>query len=724
MSNDSPSRSGASAILLYVPLTDPTAPYHSLTYVGTFAKVKGFSEIYIRDTNIEALEFTSAPAEVLALVEYCRQIIVAFSRRDFLNGYEQLQYQLALRGQYIEPESVRASFQALRDPLTYQRYPEYRKHVKNVLNWLEVLSIRGFPGQFTSGFNLAWDGIFNLSAVEDLTSEHALNQLAGPFGQYFHKVLLPELKTMRPKLIGINITYTSQLPYAVWLSSKIREALPGCAIVAGGTEVSDVYKYSDIRDFSRVFYQFDACIVGEGESAFVEILRGIEEDGVVPPNVPNAIFPRNPGPGRVEKITYESVEDLPTPDYSMVQNDQYLSPHRLVYYSPTRGCYWNKCTFCDYGLNFGTPTSPWRQRKIATIVRDLKVISQSAEYVYFSVDVLAPGALVRLAQAIVTAGLKIRWAAEIRLEKSFDKEACDILAASGCVAVSFGFETAAQRILDLINKGTRIADVASIMKHFSNAGIAVQMMGFTGFPTETSAEALTTIEYLEQTSSDWTVAAIGEFVLTPGSIVASRPRDFRIQIGKPTGAGFLNRTLPYDEVNQVSAFDRSRVDERKADIASAEFSRPFAGGIDTAHSMIFYARFGKSFPKKMLGRRKKARAKLELRGHLNAHVSFSSLDCMTSEELRELHKKAKFGRNFCSKDVMIWLGSKAKPVFRVKDRNPIFVRWDGFVLPCDQWLFEALSAIADPANDQAETGRDNLERSLAMEVARELDFVE
>ena len=45
------------------------------------------------------------------------------------------------------------------------------------------------------------------------------------------------------------------------------------------------------------------------------------------------------------------LRDVPPPDYSDVDLDRYLAPSRTLLYAPTRGCYWNQCSFCYYGLS-------------------------------------------------------------------------------------------------------------------------------------------------------------------------------------------------------------------------------------------------------------------------------------------------------------------------------------------------------------------------------------
>lgn len=158
---------------------------------------------------------------------------------------------------------------------------------------------------------------------------------------------------------------------------------------------------------------------------------------------------------------------------------------RLCGASPSRGCYWNRCAFCDYGLNQDAPTSPWRQDPVEKTVADLRELSTLARHIYLSVDVLGPATLHRLAERICEEDIDVRWGAEVRLEHYWTQDKCRDLAAAGCTAISVGLESGSQRVLDVIDKGTDVVHMARTIRAMAEAGVAVQVMAFTGFPSET-----------------------------------------------------------------------------------------------------------------------------------------------------------------------------------------------------------------------------------------------
>jgi hypothetical protein len=222
---------------------------------------------------------------------------------------------------------------------------------------------------------------------------------------------------------------------------------------------------------------------------------------------------------------------------------------------------------------------------------------QYARTFYFSVDAIAPAYLRRLAQAIAASGLDIRWSAELRLEKSKLKVGlAQELRDAGCVAVSFGYESGSQRILDLINKGVRLDQVPELLAELNRVGIAAQMMGFVGFPGETVDEASATFEFLLRHRRHWTIAGIGDFVLTPGAIVAKRPSDFGVERTAPFDGEDIVRTLYWVDAQGRAHFDGPSRDSAVQPLADSVSNfvddRPFVGGIDSAHSILYFARYG------------------------------------------------------------------------------------------------------------------------------------
>jgi hypothetical protein len=575
------------SLLIYPPVTDPTSPYHSLTYLDSYARSRGYPAAEIVDVNVEAFHYSYTPAAASWLAE-ALTAARADGQRD--SGGSAVTRAGLLQVGDPDPDAVRSAVELLQDPRRFYDYDHYQQAVDAIQAWMNCLGAVGFPGQFRGGFQLGRLPGFLSGPASQMTDHRALERLNRPFTPYYEEVLLPRVRAGRYDVVGINITYAWQLPFALWLARLIRRSLPGTFLIAGGTEVASVWKYAlDRATYAQLFDDFDATVVGEGEAAYVAILDSRRRGGI-PEGEPNIHLHPRYGARRSLPIHYERLGDLPVPDFGGIDWSRYLSPEPFVYYSPTRGCYWNKCTFCDYGLNSGSPTSPWRQSQEERMVEDVRAISEHSRFIYFSVDVLAPATILRFAERAVAERLDIRWGAEIRLEKYWSPARCELLRRSGCVAISVGFESGNQRILDLIDKGTTPAQVRQTITAMHGAGIGVQMMGFTGFPTETFEEAKESIDFLDETRDLWAFGGLGDFVLTPGAIVAKDPARFGISDVRPAETAGVARSLRYEEPVYRAA--REAVDREKRRLRAGHYDRPWLSGTDTPHSFFFLDRFG------------------------------------------------------------------------------------------------------------------------------------
>jgi len=581
-------------LLLYVPITDPTSGYHSLSYISAFAKQEGFKDIHILDTNIEALHYTMKKENVRKTLSSVKEKFEELVNKAELSALEQMQLYYAWSADFISYSDIESAIKILQTEELFYDYNKYRSAAEVLSNWLNTLSVLSFPGMFRNGFNLPTHSFFNLFNVEDMSSDEILEKISHPFIGYYKDVLLPSIKESGYKVIGINITYISQLPFAVYLGKLIKNHFPNIKLLYGGTEVADLWKYLNKKSMIfNIFEAADALIIGEGESAFVKILEMFSEEKYYP--VANLVLhPKYQKEFRIDvPIIYENVTNLPLPDYKQLDWSKYLSPHAFIYYSPSRGCYWNKCAFCDYGLNFDSPTSPWRQYSLETIVNDLKEITKHHKYVYLSVDVLAPAMLLKLAAKIIEEEIDVRWGAEIRLETYWSIERCQLLKDSGCIAISVGFESGNQRILDLIDKGTKVEKIKETIEHFTKVGIGVQMMGFTGFPTETFEDAMDSVNFLRENREYWTFGGLGQFVLTRGAIVAQKPEEFKIANVRGIEGEDISWRLKFDDITGGHGGEQNKKEINKAKdfLRLNHLERPWLGEIDTPHTMFYYDKY-------------------------------------------------------------------------------------------------------------------------------------
>lgn len=642
-------------LLVNPPLLSPANPYHSISYLVGKARQEGYTGYRCLDSNVDALRFMSAPDQVERLLDLATACRSGRSRRAIPTRLDEFRYQAALAGEDLTPDFVRRAIAIFKDPALFYHYPTYRQAVMAVERWLTLLTLDGLPGMF-DGFGLRTQGVVNYSNFGDLSDPRVIDSVAGPFAPYIAGEFADIVSGTPWDLIGFSVNFRDQLPFALRMAEEARRRCPRSVIVFGGTEICDDVKYStDRAGLWQIFKDADLLVPGEGETPFLELLRRIADDrsltGIV------GVMSRD-ARGALRLVNYERMADLPTPAYDVWDWGAYWTPEPVILYSPTRGCYWNKCTFCDYGLNTDRPTSPSRERPIDTALEDLASISKVGRTVYFAVDAMSPRYLRTLSTALAGSALDLRWSAELRLERTFPKRGmAELLASAGCAAVSFGYESASQRILDLIDKGVRVETVPVILADLRQHGIGAQLMGFTGFPSESPDEALQTYAFLQEHEDLWAIAGIGRFQLTPGSIVAKQPERFAVNEVAHAPADDIRRSLTWTDVTGCDDGSQAITAQIRNSIIRLPDDRPFVGGIDSAHTLLYFSRNGPSLLPNTVG----DQPKVTIVGYSRVRMPYAELnDLVTIRELEAEHEKLRYGIGVNSGRMNAWLRASGR----------------------------------------------------------------
>jgi hypothetical protein len=169
----------------------------------------------------------------------------------------------------------------------------------------------------------------------------------------------------------------------------------------------------------------------------------------------------------------------------------------------------------------------------------------------------------------------------------------------GCVALSFGMEVATQRVMDLIDKGVKVAKIVPILEELARNGIGAQLMCFAGFPTETYQEACETAQFLLDNKEHWTIANITPFGLDRGSILEQMPGQFGLTVDHEN-RGLLPHSLHWQDATGRSDKDAHEW-LRREDWPDAEkahpltrwvLNRPYVGGTDSPATILYFSRYG------------------------------------------------------------------------------------------------------------------------------------
>lgn len=592
------SKHDAPYLLINPPLTDPTAPHPAISYLVGAAGAAGHDGFTVLDANLEALEHMIEPRNVSYVLEKCRRARARLERSGSMSRADSLMYRYALEAVGLHQTTPGQAVEVLRDRGAFHDFRRYQDAVHVLQRWMDVLSTSGFPGQF-DGFGIDDHNVINCGSSVDLADPELLETFIEPFRSYFDEPFHDALTARPYRLIGLSVSCVSQLPFAVWMCRRIRALCPSALLCVGGAEITSVVK--NLRDKQRLWAMFsdcDAIVVGEGESALVELLDAAAAGAPAPCGRPGILSRHDTRPIAEVTVRFEDLARLPGPRYDIWPWQRYWSPEPVIRYAPTRGCYWSKCRFCGYGPSADKPALQSRVRPVALAMADLESVARIGRHVYFSVDAVSPSYLRRLCEALSQRDLGIRWSAELRLERTFpDWRMGPLLRAAGCVALSLGYESGSQRLLNLLDASVQIARVPELLAELADADIGLQMMGRVGFPGETEDEALETHRFLLRHASLWALCSIGDFTLAPGALVARQPARFGIHALDPYEGDDIVRALWWrradSRITARGSARTSRVRELARQLDAGLADRPFVGGVDSSHSLIYFARNGR-----------------------------------------------------------------------------------------------------------------------------------
>ncbi|WP_348800385.1 B12-binding domain-containing radical SAM protein [Flavobacterium adhaerens] len=357
------------------------------------------------------------------------------------------------------------------------------------------------------------------------------------FDEILFSILKEKIDTIQPNLFLISVPFPGNLYSAFRSAQWVKKYHPEIKISMGGG-----FPNTELRSLSdkRVFEFFDYITLDDGELPIEELIFNLEnpnydtykrtfllENGQV-------VYKNNS-----TKHDYKQSQ-VGTPDYSDLPLDKYISVIEIVnpmhrMWSDGRwnkltmahGCYWGKCTFCDISLDYIKVYEPVAASLLCDRMEEL--IEQTGQNGFHFVDEAAPPALMRaLALEILRRKLSVTWWTNIRFEKSFSKDLCLLLKASGCIAVSGGLEVASDRLLKLIDKGVTVEQVAKVTRNFTESGIMVHAYLMYGYPTQTIQETVDSLEMVRQLfeagvlqSGFW-----HQFAMTAHSPVGMYPEQF------------------------------------------------------------------------------------------------------------------------------------------------------------------------------------------------------
>lgn len=602
-------------LLIHPPFADPTQAYLSLPTLKAALRAKGL-DAKVLDLNVEAAHWLFEPATLRMLGRRVGSRFVDLNRKHQLDFHEQREFRQIVAARPAVEHAIGADpspvavFQT-RD-LFYDatQYSLARRHVENLF---EALSAVHYPYRF--GFNLAAHGVvpWSFDLLEAYCAE-SKSPLVEFYERYFtsneewdwDSGRVPTCDLADTAFIGISIVFPSQIPEALFLCRFLKARAPHAFVALGGPGIHQVAIHLEDALKRRLLAFVDGIGLFEGEETLIQLLPRLDawraaanahERFDVVSDVPNLLTsdPSTDAPHLGPRWSLD-LKNAEPPDYSDLDLDRYWAPSRVLLYAPTRGCYWGECSFCYYGLA-ETATASYREIPAEKAAADLAQLSRryGAKNVYISCDVLSPKYAVKLAEALIEKNVKIRWSSDLKIEKYFTPERCELLAKSGLRSAAFGIESGSDRILTLMRKGCDRATMTAVNRAFHDAGVATEWMTFTDHPDESVDEALETVSWIESEQDFIDMFIVGQFGLERGSHIAQDPVRYGVRKIYYARGDELRLYALFTHKNGRRNGAANEIVEREIGRVSANWALnpyPWAGANSTHHTFLHFLEFG------------------------------------------------------------------------------------------------------------------------------------
>ncbi len=497
-------------LLVYPPQWNPTSVYLSVPLLTSQLRKKGYDADGI-DLNVRFFNRILRSEYLLDTIEECEKkynellSLVSWKYPDAEENFNNYSFEertmfLKFRKMHEMFSSGKKALQetalAVEDAVRVLRsrddfyIPEKLFGAKKTV--LQALKIASLP---YAPCEIIWDNYFSnplmkldWENIDYQCKDKETNMFLSFFTEFSEEKSLSEYD-----YIGISVPDLSQLIPAFTLARILREKTDAKICIGGN------YITQNKEDFMRhpeIFGEYVHFLsVGDGEIAIVQLAEYLSGKRESLSEVANIVYPDENGKAR---FTYES-KKLDFKDVSYLDLDgfdfsPYFSPEPVLPIQLSKGCYWGKCSFCDY--YYGQQC--FDIKKTEDVIDELRYYNEKYGIRRFSVidEAIPPKYYIKLADTIIESGLDITYYSFARLEDEFTDGALEKMYRSGARILLWGYEAYSERVLSLMNKGIEAGTREKILRASHKAGIWNNVLFIIGYPTETEEEVNKTLDFV------------------------------------------------------------------------------------------------------------------------------------------------------------------------------------------------------------------------------------
>jgi anaerobic magnesium-protoporphyrin IX monomethyl ester cyclase len=283
-----------------------------------------------------------------------------------------------------------------------------------------------------------------------------------------------------PQVIGFSILHGNRWG-GIEIACTAKKIDPKVKVVFGGIGASCLWEH-----FLEHFPEIDYVVTGEGEYAFLDLIRFLEKGGK-PEDVRGIAFRSS---GRIRRTDpaklVQDLDRLPIPA-------KYFTYHHV---SSSRGCAF-QCAFCGSPAFWGEKI---RFRSPHHFVEELEILhTRGVTFFYFSDDTFTIDRkrVIEICKRIIEKKLKIAWYAISRVD-CVTEEMLFWMRKAGCIQVSYGIESGSEKIRTVLKKSIKTDQIKKAFYLTTMYGILSRAYFIYGCPGESWGTIQATINLIQE----------------------------------------------------------------------------------------------------------------------------------------------------------------------------------------------------------------------------------
>lgn len=310
------------------------------------------------------------------------------------------------------------------------------------------------------------------------------------------KAMKRTLQDFKPDIVGLS-ALTPEAPDLEYFAGWFKHRFPNALLVAGGPHPNAA------PDQTLTMEGIDLLCLGEGEVTTLELVKRLHE-GKDYQDLPGLAFKEN-GDVRINPPAdpIADLDELPFPAWDLVPLIKYCS-WRVV--NPSVSRFYKRFTTlftsrsCPYGCTYchNIFGARYRPRSAANIFQEMNELEKRYGIREFHIVDdnfnLQPERVKELCNQIIREKKPYRMAFVSGLRGDIlTPELMDLLQAAGTYQISFGIESASDRIQKLVKRNGNIPKLMENISYARKIGIITHGFFMFGFPTETREEVAQTV---------------------------------------------------------------------------------------------------------------------------------------------------------------------------------------------------------------------------------------